>query len=74
MCLVEDECFRAGQDLAEALLLGGEVGKQQVVVDDDQIRVLRLAPRLEDEAVAMERAIDPEAVLACRRDAWPQRR
>ena len=49
---VEDEGVRAGQDLAESFLPDRQIGEQQMMVDDDDIRFLRRAARLDDEAVA----------------------
>ncbi len=74
MRLVENERVRAGQDLAEALLLDRQVGEQQVVVDHHQIGLLRRAPRLDDEAFAERGAVGAEAVLGGRGHARPQRR
>src|SRR5207342_3973662 len=63
MCLVDDERLRTRQDFAESLLLERQVGKQQVVVDDDQIRRLRALASLHDEAFGPEWAFVAQAVL-----------
>ena len=52
MRLVHDHCFAAREDLAEALVLEREVAEQQMVVDYGDLRLLRRAPRLGDEAGA----------------------
>ena len=74
MRLIEDEGMRAGQDFAETFLADGEVGKQQVVIDDDDVGFLRGAARLDHEAVVEERAIAAEAVFRGRSHPRPQRR
>ena len=55
--LVEDDRGGFGQNAgvgrAGGLLLDGEVGEEQVVVDDDDVRLEGLAPHLGDEAAAV---------------------
>jgi len=65
---VEDHGFGAGQQLAEALVLQGEVGEQQVVVDHHDVRGLRFAARGDDVAARVRGAGRAEAVLARRSD------
>ena len=55
--LVEDHRRGLGQNArvgrAGGLLLDGEVGEEEMVVDDDDVRFQRLAPHLGDEAAAV---------------------
>ena len=74
MRLVDDERLRSRQDLAEPFLLERQVGEQQVVVDDDQVRRLRALARLHDEAFGPERALVAQAVLGRTRHHRQQRR
>ena len=69
--LVDDDRVGAGQQVAEALLLQHEVGHQQVVIHDDDVGGLGLAPRREHEAVVVLRAFGAETVLARRGDPRP---
>ena len=63
MRLVEDESLGAGQNLAEAFALDGEVGKQQMVIDHHHIRFLSLAPGLDHIAVVEFGALAAQAVV-----------
>src|SRR5277367_6009722 len=45
--LIEDDGFRARQQIAESLLLEGEIREQQMVIHDDDVGRLGVAPRLE---------------------------
>ena len=56
MRFVDDDRIRARQQVAEALLLQHEVGHQQMMIDDDDVGRLRLAPRLHDVAAIERRA------------------
>jgi hypothetical protein len=71
--LVEDHGFRPRQQLAEALVLHREVGKQQVVVDDDDVCGLGFAARSDHVAARVRRTGGAEAVLARRRDGRAHR-
>ena len=73
MRLVDDDRIRAGQQIAEALLLQHEIRHQQMMIDDDDVRGLRLAPRLHDVTAIERRAIRPEAVVARRGHPGPHR-
>src|SRR6266581_3284689 len=50
--LVEDHAIAGGQELRHALVLEHDVGKEQMVVDHDEVRGERLAPRGHHETVA----------------------
>ena len=71
MRLVDDDRVRARQQVAEALLLEHEVGHQQVVIHDDDVRRLRFPACRQHEALVVNRALRAEAVLARRRDPGP---
>ena len=42
MCLVEDDGIGGAEDVTEAVLLQSQIRQQQVVIDDDDVRVERL--------------------------------
>src|SRR3984885_12091091 len=68
---VEDHRIGRAQQVAEAVLLQGQVGEQQVVVDDDQISLERLAARERYVAARDLRTAHAEAALARRGDLRP---
>ncbi len=76
MRLVEDHRRGLGQNArvgrAGGLLLDGEIGKEQVVVDDDDVGLERLAPHLGDEAAAVVRTGRAEAGVAARVELVPE--
>ncbi len=72
--LVEDHRVARGQELREALVAQHHVGEEEVMVDHDDVGVQRGLSRLEYEAVAVERTVAAEAVVAGRRDQRPDRR
>jgi hypothetical protein len=74
MCLVEDNCLGAGQELDETAFFHREIRKQQVVIDDDQVGFLCRAPGLYDMAIGVLRTFLPEAIVRGRCDEWPDRR
>ena len=74
MRLVEDRDLDAGQQLRDAAVAQDQVGEEQVMVDDDKIRLHRFAPRLHDVAFAVGRAIGAQAVVARRADDRDHRR
>ena len=57
MRLVEDNRRGLGQNArigrARRLLLDAQIGKEEVVVDDDDVRLERLAPHFGDKAAAI---------------------
>ena len=53
-----------GQELRHAFVAQHDVGEEQVVIDDDDVRVERFLARLHHEAVGVMRAVLPEAVVA----------
>ena len=70
MGFVEDDGLGVGQQLGHAFFAQHQVGKEEVVVDHDHIGVLRLAAGLDDEALAVARAVAAQTVLARRGDDW----
>ena len=63
MRLVDDKGGGAGQHFAEATLLDGHVGKQQMVVDHDQVGLLRLAAGAGHETFLELRAFGAQAIV-----------
>src|SRR5690606_14351914 len=61
------------QQLAEASVLQGKVREQEMVVHDDDVGLLRGAPRGRDEAVVEPRAACAQAVLDRRGDDGAER-
>ena len=74
MRLVEDHRVARGQELGQPFVAQHHVGEEQVMVDDDDVGVERLLPRLQHEAVVVKRAVAAEAIVARRRDERPDRR
>src|SRR5690606_482945 len=72
MCLVDDDRVGARQQLAEAALLEREVGQEQMVIHDHDLRGLRPSPRLENETAIEELTITAEAVVDGRRHGRAQ--
>src|SRR5690606_41944363 len=54
ICLVEDHAVGARQQFGDALVLEGEVGQEQRMVDHHHLGLHRGLARLDDEAVAIE--------------------
>src|SRR6185503_21070169 len=50
----------------------GDVGEQQMMVHDDHVRLRRLAPGLEQEALVVERTARALAEVRLRRDFIPE--
>ncbi len=73
MGLVEDDRVARGQKLGEPLVAKHDVGEEEMMVDDDDIRLQRVLARLHHEALAIEAALAAEAVFARRRDQRPDR-
>ncbi len=63
MRFVDDHRVGAGQHLAEAGLLERHVGKQQVMVDHHDVRLLGLPPRVDQVTVGQERTLAAETVV-----------
>ena len=74
MRLVENEGISAGQDFAETFLAYRKVGKQQVMIDDDQVSFLRGLSCLHDMAISELGTFRTQAILGRRGDLRPQRR
>ncbi len=72
--LVDDERIDRRQQFAEAFLFERHVGKQQMVIDDDQFGFLRAPPGRQHVALAVPVAVRAEAVLGGRGDTRPDRR
>ena len=51
----------------------GEIGHQQVMIDDDDVGLLSTTPGVEHETVIEPRAFGSETVVACRSDPRPHR-
>ena len=62
------------QQLGHAGVAQRHVGEEQVMIDDDDVGLLRLLARLHHEAVLVIRAFLAEAVVARGRDHRPDRR
>ena len=71
MRLVNDDRIGARQQIAETFLFQHEIGHEQVMIHDHDVRRLRFTPRLDDVAAVEERAVGAEAVVACRGDPRP---
>ena len=71
MRLVKNDRLDARQQLAEAVLLQGEVGEKQMVVDYEHVRGQRRAPRAVHKTVLVARASAAEAVVGGRGHARP---
>ena len=74
VCLVNDDGLCPGEKLDEALLFHREIGQQQAVVHDDEIRFLCGLAGLHDVAFRVFRAFLAKAVVRRRRDERPDRR
>ena len=73
VCLIEDDGIGGSEDVTEPILLQRQVGQQQVVIDDDNVRVESLAPRNSNMTARELRAVLAETVLARRGHARPDR-
>jgi hypothetical protein len=58
-----------GSKIAEALVLERQIGQQQMMIDDDDVGGLGVAPRLEHMAARELRAFLAETILARRGDS-----
>ena len=74
VCLVDDKRLDVRQDFRESLAFQGEIGEQQVVVDDGNVRFFRLLSRLLHEAFFKESAVAAKAVFGGGGDARQHRR
>ncbi len=72
--LVEDQYLRCRKQLRDTLVAQGQVGAEQVVVDDDHIGLHGPAPGAHQETVVEARAVLAEAVLAGGDRLRPRRR
>ena len=43
VCLIEDYSIRRAEDVAEAVLLQSQIRQQEVVIDDDDVRIERIS-------------------------------
>ncbi|MDR8855949.1 hypothetical protein FEP87_02222 [Burkholderia multivorans] len=71
MRFVEDHRVRIRQQLGHAGVAQHDVREEQMMVDDDDVGLLRFAPRLHHEAFLVVRTLLAEAVVARRRDHRP---
>ncbi len=71
--LVEDHGIAGGQQLRHPLVLEHHVGEEQMMVDYDEVRGERLAPRSHHETVAKSRTRLPQAVFPGRGREVPGR-
>jgi hypothetical protein len=71
---VEHDGVAVGQELRHPLVAQHHVGEEQVVVDDDDIRVECLLACLQHETIGVVGAILAETVVARGRDQRPDRR
>ena len=74
MSLIENDCLGARQKFDEALLFHSEIGKQQMVVDHDEIGFLCRASRLDHMTLLVQRASIAETVVGRRGDERPDGR
>ena len=72
--LIENDRFRAGQELDESLLFHCEIGQQQMVIDHNEIGFLGGSARFHDVALRVLGTFLPETVIDGRRDERPDRR
>ena len=73
VCLIEDDGIGGSENVTESILLQRQVGQQEVVIDDDNVRVERLAPRNSNMTTRELRAVLTETVLTRRGHARPDR-
>ena len=73
MRFVDDGVTAGRDDFAVRALPHGEVGAEQVVVDDHDVGGCGLLPHPRDEAVVVSRTIRSEAGLCGRRHVVPER-
>ena len=66
MRLVQYYRLRPWQKFDETLLLHRKIGKQQMVIHDDEIGFLRCAPRFDDMAPGIVGAFLPKAIFSGR--------
>ena len=70
--LVEKHAFVAGEDLAKAGTPNGQVGKQQVMIHDQQISSGRIASQLSQKTSRIDRTIAAQAEVVLAADALPE--
>ena len=71
--LVDDRVAALRNDLAVGALPDRRVGAQQMMIDDDQVRLGGALPHPRDEAVGVARALGADAVLRRGGDLAPER-
>jgi hypothetical protein len=71
--LIDDERGARGDDLAVLALADRRIGAQQVMVDDDDIRLRGALAHLRHEAVAVPRTLGAETRLRLGGDVLPER-
>ena len=73
MGLVENHRVAGRQQLGQAFVAQHDVGKEQMMVDDDNVGIQCILARLHDETFLMKRAVRPETVVAGGRHERPDR-
>ena len=73
MRLVEDDRVACGQELGEPFVAQHDVGKKQMMVDDDDIGIERVLARLQYEAFLVKRTVRAQTIVAGRCDERPDR-
>src|SRR5580658_6634418 len=71
--LIENDRIGRPEQVAEAILLERQVREQQVMIDDDDVCLQRLASRRRDVTAGDFRTTRAEAALAGRSDLCPHR-
>src|SRR3954447_11024369 len=71
MSFVDDDCIGSGQQVTEPFLFEHQVSKEQMMIDDHNIRALSFTPRICQVATVELRTLRTQAVFACRCDPWP---
>ena len=66
MGLIDHHRIGRSQDIPETILLQGQIGEQQVMIDDHHLRLLRLAPRLHQVTAANSGQRWPDSCHASR--------
>ncbi len=73
MRLVQNHCVDGRQKIADRIVAKCEVSHEQMMIDDDNVGRLRVAPCLVDEALGKARTLGAQTVVARRSDHRPDR-
>ena len=74
MRFVDNRVAASGDDFAEGVLTHGQVGAQQVMIDDNHVGRRRALAHARHEAVVVPRTLGAEARFGGRRDFAPERK